>query len=166
MYITPTQRCSRLRPSGKEQSWEGGGIENKHHLGGALDQLEVHSILFGPTTEKDSPPLRPSALPQSGRMGPPNYSEQRTVLYDGLHKKREGGRARADRRPRPARQAPPHQGRDPEWYALWEWVMKEEKEKETNEKRRQKEKEKEEKAERRSIGMSCILWVRREERTM
>lgn len=29
-------------------------LENMHHLGGALDQLEVHSMLFGPTTEKDS----------------------------------------------------------------------------------------------------------------
>ena|SRR6218665_2057052 len=39
-----------------------------------------------------------SALSQSGRMGPPNYVGQRTAVYDGLHKKREGGRARADRR--------------------------------------------------------------------
>jgi len=39
-----------------------------------------------------------SALSQSGRMGPPNYLGQRTAVYDGLHKKRESGRARADRR--------------------------------------------------------------------
>ena len=37
-----------------------------------------------------------SALSQSGRMGPPNYREQRTGVYDGLHIRREGGRARAD----------------------------------------------------------------------
>jgi len=39
-----------------------------------------------------------SALLQSGRIGPPNYCEQRTRVYDGLHMRREGGRARADRR--------------------------------------------------------------------
>ena len=37
-----------------------------------------------------------SALSQGGRMGPPNYREQRTGVYDGLHMTREGGRARAD----------------------------------------------------------------------
>src|SRR6218665_3580011 len=59
----------------------------------ALDLLEAHSRLL------DQPPKRNlSALPQSGRMGPPNYLGQRTAVYDGLHKKREGGRARADRR--------------------------------------------------------------------
>ena len=31
-------------------------------------------------------------------MGPSNYLEQRTGVYDGLHKKSEGGRACADRR--------------------------------------------------------------------
>src|SRR6218665_818289 len=38
----PMQRRSRPRPSGKEQSLEGGGIENMHRLEGALDLLEVH----------------------------------------------------------------------------------------------------------------------------
>jgi len=36
-FKIPTQRRSRPRPRGKEQSWEGGGIENRHHLGGALE---------------------------------------------------------------------------------------------------------------------------------
>src|SRR6218665_1644445 len=39
-----------------------------------------------------------SALSQSGRMRPPNRRRQRATVYDGLHKKREGGKARADRR--------------------------------------------------------------------
>src|SRR6218665_311654 len=57
----------------------------------ALDLLEAHSRLL------DHPPKRSvSVLPQSGRMGPPNYRGQRTAVYDGLHKKREGGSA--DRR--------------------------------------------------------------------
>jgi len=29
-------------------------------------------------------------------MGPPNYLGQRTTVYNGLHKKGEGSRARAD----------------------------------------------------------------------
>jgi len=77
----PTQKRSRpCRPSGKEQSLEGGGIENRHRLEGALDLLEVHSRFL------DQPQkMNGSALPQSGRMGPPNFREQRTGVYDGLH---------------------------------------------------------------------------------
>jgi len=52
-------------------------------------------------------------------MGPPSYPEQGTGVYDGLTMRREG-RARADIR-RPARQAPPHQWRNPVRDALWEW---------------------------------------------
>ena len=37
----PCQRRSRPRPSGKEQSWRGDGIENRHRLVNALDLLEV-----------------------------------------------------------------------------------------------------------------------------
>src|SRR6218665_1246166 len=88
-----TQRRSRPRPSGKEQSLEGGGIENRQRLGGALDLLEVHSRFL------DQPQkMNGSALSQSGQMGPPNYHEHMTGVYDGLHIRREGGRARTDRR--------------------------------------------------------------------
>ena len=86
-----TQRCSRPRPSRKEQSWDGGGIENRYRLGGALDLLEVHSRLLYQPQKKNG-----SALSQSGRMGPPNYREQRTGVYDGLNRRRQDGRARAD----------------------------------------------------------------------
>src|SRR6218665_1729598 len=88
-----TQRRSRPRPSSKEQSLEGGGIEYRNRLGGALDLLEVHSRILGQPQKMNG-----SALSQSGRMGPPNYREQRTGVYDGLHMRIEGGRARADRR--------------------------------------------------------------------
>src|SRR6218665_2827996 len=89
----PTQRRSRPRPSGKEQSLEGGGIENRHRLEDALDLLEVHSRFL------DQPQnMNVSALSQSGRMGPPNYRKQRTGVYDDMHMRREGGSARADRR--------------------------------------------------------------------
>src|SRR6218665_1549459 len=92
-FKIPTQRHSRPRPSGKEQSLESDGIENRHRLEGALDLLEVHSRFL------DQPQkMNGSALPQNGRMGPQNYREQRTGVYDGLHMRREGGRARADRR--------------------------------------------------------------------
>src|SRR6218665_1811458 len=49
--------------------------------------------VVGPTTVKNGP-----ALSQSGGIGQSNYRGQRTALYDGLHKKREGDRAHADRR--------------------------------------------------------------------
>ena len=76
----PTQRRSWPRPSGKEQSLEGGGIENRHRLEGTLDLLEVHSRFL------DQPPkMNGPALSQSGRMGPPNYREQRTGVHDGLN---------------------------------------------------------------------------------
>ena len=53
-------------------------------MGGALDLLEVHSMLL------DQPQkMNESALSQSGRIGPPNYPEQRTGVYDDLHLKRE-----------------------------------------------------------------------------
>src|SRR6218665_210791 len=69
-FKIPAQRGSRPRPSGKEQSLEGGGIENRHRLEGALDLLEVHSRFL------DQPQkMNGSALPQSGRMGPPNFRE-------------------------------------------------------------------------------------------
>src|SRR6218665_2637564 len=92
-FKIPTQRRSRPRPSGKEQSLEGGGIENRHRLGGALDRLEVHSRFLGQPQKMNG-----SALSQSGRMGSPNYREHRTGVYDGLHIKREGSRACADRK--------------------------------------------------------------------
>src|SRR6218665_661101 len=60
-----------------------------HHLGGALDLLEVHSRLLDQPQKKNV-----SALSQSERMGPPNYLGQRTAVYDGLGKKSEGCRAR------------------------------------------------------------------------
>src|SRR6218665_2895777 len=92
-FKIPTQRRSRPRPSGREQSLEGGGIVNRRHLEGALDLLEVHSRFL------DQPQkMNESALPQSGRMGPPNYREQKTGVYDDLHMRREGSRARAGRR--------------------------------------------------------------------
>ena len=62
-------------------------------MGDSLDLLEVHSTLLDQPQNKNR-----SALQQSGQVGPPNYRGQRTVVYDGLHRKREGGRARADRR--------------------------------------------------------------------
>jgi len=62
----------------------GGGTENRHRLGGILDQLEGHSRFLNQPQKKNG-----SALSQSGRRGPPNYREQRTLVYDGLHKKRE-----------------------------------------------------------------------------
>src|SRR6218665_681988 len=67
-FKIPTQRRSRPRPSGKEQSLEAGGTENRHHLEGALDLLEVHPKCLGQPQK-----MNRSALPQSGRMGPPNY---------------------------------------------------------------------------------------------
>jgi len=70
--------------------------------------MEVHSRLLDRPQKKNG-----SALSQSRRMGPPNYREQRTAVYEGLGKKKEGGRARADLRAPIASQAPPHQGRDP-----------------------------------------------------
>src|SRR6218665_2060698 len=86
----PTQA---KRKSTVLRRWWNCGIENKHHLEGALDLLEVHSRLL------DQPPKRNmSALSQSGRVGPPHYLGQRTAVYDGLHQKREGDRALADRR--------------------------------------------------------------------
>src|SRR6218665_3106355 len=92
-FKIPTQRRSRPRPSGKEQSLEGGGIENRHRLEGALDLLEVHSRFL------DQPQkMNRFALSQSGRMEPPNYREQRTGDHDGLNMRREDGRARTDMR--------------------------------------------------------------------
>jgi len=58
----------------------------KINLGGALDLLEVHSRFLD-----QSQKMNGSALSQSGRMGPPNYREQSTQVYDALHMKREGG---------------------------------------------------------------------------
>ena len=62
-------------------------------MGGALDLLEVHSKILGQPQKMNG-----SALSQSGRMDPPNYREQRTGVYDGLHMRIEGDRARAARR--------------------------------------------------------------------
>src|SRR6218665_948501 len=77
--MIPTQRRSRPRPSGREQSLEGGGIENRHRLEGALDLLEVHSRFL------DQPQkMNRFALSQSGRMGPPNNREQRTGGHDDV----------------------------------------------------------------------------------
>src|SRR6218665_690154 len=60
-FKIPTQRRSRPRPSGKEQSLEAGGIENRQHFGGALDLFQVHSWLF------DQPQkINVSAMSQSG----------------------------------------------------------------------------------------------------
>src|SRR6218665_1955861 len=83
LYSAPSRYLLRgapdTRPSGKEQSLEGGGIENRHRLEGALDLLEVHSRFL------DQPQkMNRFALSQSGRMGPPNYREQRTGVHDGL----------------------------------------------------------------------------------
>ena len=64
------------RPSGKEQSWEGGGIENRHRLEGALDLLQVHSRLL------DQPQIKNGSLSPSGRIGPPNYRGQMTAAYE------------------------------------------------------------------------------------
>ena len=44
---------SQPRPSGKGQSRKGGGIENRLHLGGTLDILEVHSGLLDQPQEKN-----------------------------------------------------------------------------------------------------------------
>ena len=49
-FKIPTQRCSRPRPSGKEQSWEGGGIENRHWL---VRSTGSPFQVFGPTTENE-----------------------------------------------------------------------------------------------------------------
>src|SRR6218665_4116372 len=83
---------SRPGPSGKDQTLEGGGIENRHRhrLEGALDLLEVHSRFLDQPQKMNS-----FALSQSGRLGPPNYREQRTGVHDGLNMRREDGRARA-----------------------------------------------------------------------
>src|SRR6218665_81804 len=59
-----------------------------------------------------------SALSQSERMGPTSYREQRTGVYDGLQIRREGSRARADRRA-PSQTTTYTQGRDPVRDALW-----------------------------------------------
>ena len=46
-FWIPTQKRSQPMPSGKEQSSEGGGIENMHRLGDALGSiLEDHSTLL------------------------------------------------------------------------------------------------------------------------
>jgi len=64
----------------------------RRRFGGALDLLEVHSRLLGQPQK-----MNESALSQNGRIGPPSYWEQRTGVYDGLHKRKwEGGSARAD----------------------------------------------------------------------
>ncbi len=44
-FKIPTQRRSRLRPSGQEQTLEGGGIVNRRRLGGALD-IFLYSVLL------------------------------------------------------------------------------------------------------------------------
>ena len=59
------QRRSRPRPSGEEQSWGGGGIENRQRLRGALDQLERHSRLLDQPQTKNG-----SALSQSNNNDP------------------------------------------------------------------------------------------------
>ena len=83
MYIAPLQDTySEALPTQAKpkQSLGGGGIENRHRLEGALDLLEVHSRCL------DQPQkFAHSALSQSGRMGPPNYREQRTGVHDGLN---------------------------------------------------------------------------------
>src|SRR6218665_2223311 len=85
---------SRPRPSGKEQSREGGGIENRHCLGGALDLLEVHCRLLDQPQKKNG-----SALSQSGQMGPPNIiTVGRGSQCTTACTRREDGRARADGR--------------------------------------------------------------------
>src|SRR6218665_788377 len=84
----PIQRRSRPRQSGKEQSLEGGRIENRQRLEGALDLLEVHSRFLDQTQKMNG----------SAFSHPPNYREQRTGVYDGLHMRREGGRARRGRK--------------------------------------------------------------------
>src|SRR6218665_1878191 len=44
-FKIPTQRRSRLRLSGNEQSSEAGGIEDRHRLGGALNLREVLELV-------------------------------------------------------------------------------------------------------------------------
>src|SRR6218665_4037219 len=84
VYSVPSRyllrRRSRPRPSRKEQSLEGGGIGNWHRLGGALDLLEVYSGILGQPQK-----INRSQLSQSWRMGPPNYFEQKTEMYDALY---------------------------------------------------------------------------------
>jgi len=43
-FKIPTQKRSWPMTSGKERSWEGGEIENRHRLGDALDLFENLSI--------------------------------------------------------------------------------------------------------------------------
>jgi len=88
MYIVPLQNpYSEALPTQakrKTQFSEGGGIENRHRLwGGCLRSIGRPFKVVGQTTEKNG-----SALSPCGRMGPPNYREQRTAVYDSLHKKR------------------------------------------------------------------------------
>src|SRR6218665_2188870 len=52
----PTQRPSRPRPSGKEQSSEGGGIENRHRFGGCLRSTGSPFQVVGPTSGGDLAP--------------------------------------------------------------------------------------------------------------
>jgi len=95
LYIAPSRSLLRGAPntSEREQSSKAGEIEKKHHSGAALDLSEARSRLFDKPQKKNG-----SALPQSGRMGPTNRHGLRTAVHDGLHEKREGGKAHANRR--------------------------------------------------------------------
>ena len=70
LYSAPSRYLLRGAPGpgqAEKKSLEGGGIDNRHRLGGALDLLKVHSRFL------DQPQkMNGSALSQSGRMGPPN----------------------------------------------------------------------------------------------
>lgn len=68
------------------------GLTEQALAGGALDLREVSSrMLYKP--QKNG-----SALPQIERMGPSDRHGQRPEVYDGLHRKREGGKAHTHRR--------------------------------------------------------------------
>jgi len=67
--------------------------------------MRTGTILLGASDLRDDLPgfgrlkRSGSALPQSGRTGTPNRHGQKTAMYGGLlHKKREGGKARAEGR--------------------------------------------------------------------
>jgi len=56
-FNIPSQKLSRPRLSGNEQSWEGGWIENRRRLGGGLDLLEVQSRLLDQPQKKNGSAL-------------------------------------------------------------------------------------------------------------
>src|SRR6218665_81515 len=89
-----TNVCSRPRPSGKEWSPKAGETERRHRLGGASYLKGVRSRLLDQQLKRNC-----SVLSQRGQTRKPNRLGRKTAFYGSLlHKKREGGKARVNRR--------------------------------------------------------------------